>query len=99
MARTKLKPLKDQVIVITGASSGIGLSTARMAAKQGARLVLAARSEESLQRLVEEIKTQGGEAVHVVADVSRSEDVERIAEAAIERFGAFDTWVNNAAVS
>src|SRR5436190_21011831 len=99
MARIKLKPLKEQVIVITGASSGIGLVTARMAAKRGARLMVAARSEESLQRLVDEIKAQGGEAVYVAADISRSEDVERIAQASIERFGGFDTWVNNAAVS
>src|SRR5204863_7642819 len=60
---------------------------------------VAARSEESLQRLVDEIKAQGGEAIYVTADVSRSEDVERIAQAAVERFGGFDTWVNNAAVS
>ena len=99
MARIKLKPLKEQVIVITGASSGIGLVTARMATKQGARLVVAARSEESLKRLVEEMSASGREAIYVTADVSRSEDVERIAQAAIERFGGFDTWVNNAAVS
>ena len=83
MARIKLKPLNEQVIVITGASSGIGLVTARMAAKRGARLMVAARSEESLQRLVDEIKAQGGEAVYVAADISRSEDVERIAQASI----------------
>lgn len=95
----KLKKLNEQVMVITGASSGIGLVTARMAAKRGARLVLAARSEEALSRLVEEIEAAGGEAVYVVADVAREEDVRRIAEAANERFGGFDTWVNNAGVS
>ena len=99
MARIKLKPLKEQVVVITGASSGIGLVTARMAARRGARLVVAARSEESLRRLVEEISAGGTEAIYVAADVSRSEDVARIAETAIQRFGGFDTWVNNAGVS
>lgn len=95
----KLKRLSEQVLVITGASSGIGLVTARAAARRGAKLVVAARAEEALRRLVEEIISQGGEAVHVVADVGRQADVRRIAEAALERFGRIDTWVNNAGVS
>ena len=74
-----LKPLEIQVIVITGATSGIGLVTARMAAKRGARLVLAARSEDVLQELVEEIKDAGGEATYVVADVGNEADVLKIA--------------------
>lgn len=94
-----LKKLEQQVIVITGASSGIGLCTARLAAKAGARLVLAARSEEALRRLCDEINQAGGRAVHVVADVSRQDDVRRIAEAATAHFGGFDTWINNAGVS
>lgn len=95
----ELKALSAQVMVITGASSGIGLVTARMAARRGARLVLAARSEEAIRQLADEVNEDGGEAVHVVADVGREEDVERIAAAAVERFGGFDTWVNNAGVS
>lgn len=95
----QLKSLSAQVMVITGASSGIGLVTARMAAHRGAKLVLAARSEESLRQLTEEINSSGGEAVYVVADVGREEDVQRISEKAQERFGGFDTWVNNAGVS
>ncbi|GET44145.1 short-chain dehydrogenase/reductase SDR [Microseira wollei NIES-4236] len=82
-----LKPLRNQVIVITGASSGIGLVTARMAAKQGAKLVVAARNEDALRQLVEEIRASGGEAIYVVADVGREEDVNRIADAAIAHFG------------
>ncbi|WP_223284639.1 SDR family oxidoreductase [Hymenobacter qilianensis] len=97
--KTKLKKLSNQVIVITGASSGIGLVTARMAAAQGARLVLAARSEEALRQLVAEIKEGGGQAIHVVADVSNQDDVRHIAESAKNRFGGFDTWVNNSGVS
>src|SRR3954453_7961173 len=95
----QLKKLSEQTIVITGASSGIGLVTARMAAKRGARLVLAARSEAALNQLVQEIRAEGGDAVYVVADVGYEDDVRRIATAALRSFGGFDTWVNNAGVS
>lgn len=95
----QLKPLQNQVMVITGASSGIGLVTARMAAKRGTKLVLAARNEDALKQLTEEIRSKGGQATYVVADVGIEEDVNRIAEVAIREFGTFDTWVNNAGVS
>ncbi len=94
----KLKPLSEQVIVITGASSGIGLATAKLAAARGAKVVLAARTREALAQAVDEIKQPGGEAAFVEADVTKREDVERIAATAVERFGGFDTWVNNAGV-
>ena len=97
--KIKLKPLDEQVIVITGASSGIGLATAYMAAKEGAKLVLAARSEDDLDRITQEINKKGGEAIFVVADVGRKEDVQKIADAAKTYFGGFDTWVNDAGVS
>lgn len=95
----ELKPLHEQVIVITGASSGIGLEAARQAAQRGARLVLASRSDEALNKVVQEITGSGGEAIHVAADVGTREEVQRIADVAKEQFGGFDTWVNNAAVS
>ena len=95
----KLKRLSDQVIVITGASSGIGLVTARMAANRGARVVLNARNEEALRRVTEDINASGGKASYVVGDVARLQDVQRIASEASTRFGGFDTWVNNAGVS
>src|SRR5205085_5484817 len=88
-----------QVMVITGASSGIGLVTARAAARHGARLVLAARSGDELRRLADEIRAHRGQAVPVAADVGRAEDVEKIADAAVRAFGGFDTWVNDAGVS
>jgi len=94
----KLKPLSEQVIVITGASSGIGLATAKLAARRGARVVLAARSRDALAQAVDEIKQGGGEAVFVVADVAKRSEVEAIAATAQDRFGGFDTWVNNAGV-
>ncbi len=94
-----LKKISEQVIVITGASSGIGLATALQAAQQGAKVVLAARSQRTLDEVVTGIRDKGGQATFVIADVSRREDVERIAEVALEKFGRIDTWVNNAAVS
>ncbi|WP_436346670.1 SDR family oxidoreductase [Natronorubrum sp. FCH18a] len=94
-----LAPLEEQVIVITGASSGIGLTTARMAADRGARVVAAARSEDALQELVAEIEAEGGDATSVVADVRDRDDVREIARVAEEEYGGFDTWVNGAAVS
>src|SRR5215207_3805846 len=95
----KLKKLSEQVVVITGASSGIGLVTAREAARRGAKLVLVARAEDSLRQLAGEINSAGGAAIHVAADVGREEDVRRVAEEALARFGRIDTWVNNAGVS
>jgi short-subunit dehydrogenase len=96
----RLKPIAEQVIVITGATSGIGLATARMAAKQGARVVLAARNEQALQALARELNSLGSErAAHVVADVAREQDVRRISDTALRTFGGFDTWFNNAAAA
>jgi NAD(P)-dependent dehydrogenase (short-subunit alcohol dehydrogenase family) len=95
----ELKRLHEQVIVITGASSGIGLATAREAARRGARLVLAARNEDALRQICDELASRGHEAVYVVADVGKLDDVRRIAGQAIARFGRFDTWVNNAGVT
>jgi len=93
------KQLSEQVMVITGASSGIGLATARMAAARGAKVVLAARDEAELNDIVSEINARGGDALAVSADVANPEDVERIGERATGRFGRIDTWFNNAGVS
>src|SRR5688500_17297895 len=94
----RLKKLQDQVVVITGASSGIGLTTARMAAARGARLVLVARNEKALRELTDEINASGGEAIAVVADVGLEESVRSVVEAAVQRYHRIDTWVNNAGV-
>ncbi len=94
-----LKPINEQVIVITGASSGIGLVTARMAAHRGAQVVLAARNEQELVQAVDAIRRSGGRAVYQVADVADPDHVAEIATTAIREFGRIDTWVNNAAVA
>jgi len=97
--RIELLPIGEQVVVITGASSGIGLVTAKLAAQRGASVVLSARNGEDLARAVEEIRHEGGRAIHFTADVADPQQVDTIAEAALRAFGRIDTWVNNAAVS
>lgn len=94
-----LKPLDQQVMVLTGASSGIGLCTAILAAERGARLVLVARSEDTLQSLVAQIESNGGEAIYVVADVADRDQMLDVALAAVQQYGRIDTWVNDAGVS
>lgn len=95
----KLRNINEQVMVITGATSGIGLTTARMAADQGAKLVLAARSADALDQLASELRRKGSQVATVAADVGNPADVERIGNAAMERYGRIDTWVNNAGIS
>ena len=97
--KIQLKKLQDQVLVITGASSGIGLVTARMAAAAGAKVVLSSRNEHDLQAAVEEIRQAGGQATFEIADVSSQREVEWIAQTALREYGRIDTWVNNAGVA
>jgi NAD(P)-dependent dehydrogenase (short-subunit alcohol dehydrogenase family) len=95
----RLKPIKDQVIVITGASSGIGLATALEAARRGARVVLASRDEADIKKATDQISQKGGQAMPVVVDVGDQASVEALAEQAIVAYDRIDTWVNNAGVS
>ncbi|MBW3580484.1 MAG: SDR family NAD(P)-dependent oxidoreductase [Actinobacteria bacterium] len=94
-----MKPLAEQVVVVTGASSGIGRATALLLASRGSKVVCAARGVEALGSLVEEIGAAGGQALSVPTDVGDPAAVRRLAERAEERFSAIDTWVNGAAVS
>ena len=91
-----LKPLGEQVIVITGASSGIGLVTAMSAAAGGASVFLIARGEQALRDVVEQITANGGTAHFAVADVGVSEEVETAATKAVSCFGRIDTWISDA---
>jgi short-subunit dehydrogenase len=91
-----LKPLSEQVIVITGASSGIGLATAKAAAEKGAKVVLVSRDEAALRTIVAEITAEGGTADAYAADVGDPDAMRAAAAHANQRFGRIDTWVNNA---
>jgi len=95
----KLKPLNEQVIVITGASSGIGLATTKLAARRGAQVVLVSRDQEDLTRAVREIQERGGRAVHFMADVADQAAMQRVARDVVVQFGRLDTWINNAGVT
>ncbi|MGI8911520.1 MAG: SDR family NAD(P)-dependent oxidoreductase [Rubrobacteraceae bacterium] len=88
--------LEGKVVLITGASQGLGRALALAFAREGASLVVNSRSEGSLRPVVEEIKDLGAEALAVAADVSESADVKRLVDAAVERFGGVDILVNNA---
>jgi short-subunit dehydrogenase len=98
MMRINLKDVGEQVIVVTGASSGIGLATALMAARRGARVVLNSRDEDKLRTVVGRIESEGGRAVYSAGDVADRSAMERLAARTIEEFGRIDTWINNAGV-
>ena len=90
----RLKPIDQQVVALMGASSGIGRETAIRFAKRGAKVVVSARNEAAIRSLVDEIQRVGGEALAVPADVTEFEQVEAVADRAVEEYGALDTWVH-----
>ncbi|HEX6750094.1 MAG TPA: SDR family oxidoreductase [Longimicrobium sp.] len=94
-----LKPVGEQVMVITGADSGIGLATARLAAERGAALVLCSRNDEALARIAAELTRGGARVEWKACDVADPDAMLELAEVAIRAFGRIDTWVNNAGVS
>ena len=96
MSRLSLKPIAEQVVVITGGTSGIGLTTARMLCQSGAKLFLIARNEEALRTLRDELRAKGGQADYAVADVADVVAVQAASAQAIATFGGYDTWINDA---
>ena len=97
MARKK--PLSEQVVVVTGASSGLGRAVARLAGRRGAKVVVTARNAEALDACVREIEAFGSEALAVPADCAVQDEVVQVVEQAVDRFGRIDTYVANAIVT
>lgn len=98
MMRISLKPVSEQVIVVTGATSGNGLAITERAVRQGAAVVAVARNADALEALRVRLTAGGARVATCVADVSDMVAVERVASLALEAFGGFDTWVNNAGI-
>lgn len=99
MPELKTRPLSEQIIVITGASSGIGLATAKMAAKKGARVILSSRHADALNKIVKELQADGGMAHAIPADVRNEVDMIRLRDEVLALYFRIDTWVNNAGAS
>lgn len=89
---------KSKVIVITGATSGIGEASAKLLAKDGHKLVLGARRENKLQEVSKAVEENGGQAIYGITDITKDEDVEALAKLAVEKFGRIDVWLNNAGI-
>jgi NADP-dependent 3-hydroxy acid dehydrogenase YdfG len=90
--------IKDKVVIVTGASSGIGEATAKLLASRGAKLALGARREDKLKQIVDEIEKDGGQAVYQELDVTRPSDNDALVSLATERFGGVDVIFLNAGI-
>lgn len=90
--------LEDKVVLVTGASQGLGKALALACADEGAKVVINSRSEDSIRPIAEEVEQKGAEVLAVAADVSNAGEVEKLVSAAVERFGRIDVLVNNAGV-
>jgi NADP-dependent 3-hydroxy acid dehydrogenase YdfG len=93
-----LENVQSKVVIITGASGGIGEAAAKLLARYGAKLVLAARKEDRLQTIANEIESEGGQAVYKPTDVTSAEDMQELAQYAINKYGRIDVLVNNAGI-
>lgn len=90
--------LESKVAIITGANSGVGAATAKLFAKEGAKIVICARREGPLNEVAGEIRAEGGEVLAIPADISKREDADKLIAAAVENYGQLDVLINNAGV-
>jgi NADP-dependent 3-hydroxy acid dehydrogenase YdfG len=88
--------IEEKVVVITGASSGLGEATARLLSAEGASVVLGARREQRLRSLADEVTTKGGKATAIVTDVTKREQVQKLVDTAVQTYGRIDVIINNA---
>ena len=95
---SKKKNIAGKVVVVTGASSGVGLATAILFAKQGCRLVLASRGEQPLKDAAEQCQNLGADVIYQSTDVSKADEVESLVNFALDNYGRIDIWINNAGV-
>src|SRR5471030_3161414 len=93
-----MNSIAEKVVVITGASSGLGEATARLLAARGAKVVLGARRLDRLEKPASEIASSGGEALAVPTDVASRDDMENLIQSAVQKFGKVDVLVNNAGI-
>jgi 3-oxoacyl-[acyl-carrier protein] reductase len=93
-----MKPLENQVIIVTGASRGIGAATALELAKQGAKVVLTARAKETLESITKSVHAEGGDALAVSCDVTNYPDVENVVKIALKHYGNITGLINNAGI-
>jgi NADP-dependent 3-hydroxy acid dehydrogenase YdfG len=94
----KLKPINQQVVVVTGATSGIGRAAALLFAKKGAKVVVSGRDTQELESLVDEIRQGGGHANSIPADVADFDQVKELADKTADIYGRIDTWVHTPGV-
>ncbi len=90
--------LKDKIVIITGASKGIGKSISEVFASHGAKLALVSRGEEPLSSLVQTIRAKGGEAIYITADVTKENDMQRVATETVKKYGRIDILIHNAGI-
>lgn len=91
-----MKKLDGRVAIVTGSTSGMGRATAVLFAREGAKVVVTGRNEERAKAVVDQIKSEGNEAIYVIVDTSKVEDVKKLVDVTLDTYGTIDILFNNA---